>query len=355
MKIGRESVGDVDAARGDARQFDAEGHFGLGFDMAALGGLDELALRVIGAFRSALKQRQPRRGTADRPAEVNAIAAPSAAAKNRLTRFADQRDGNEKMFGAREIAADDLDVVLFRRDGQLLDDCRRIVLGGRSDRDDRVPRPPAHRRDVGEIDRETFPRDETQRDRAREVDVLDEHVVGDDLTSDDCRIVAGARKKLANAGNQIAFAHRLITGTIGSNGRSNVSPRYVTASRKSPDGGAVGSTFAAFASSLAAISSGVAFPRPTSTRNAVSLRTIFHRKCEASMRKRIRSPLATAWHRSTTTMRDSSSFSRLSLNALKSWRPSSSAAARDIVLISSRSLIHQTNGLANAVRRVAIW
>ena len=224
-KIGRETVGDIDAARRDAREFDTEGDFSLRLDMAALRRFDELALRVIGAFRPALEQREAGRGTADRTAEINAIAAPRATAKNRLTRFADQRDGDEEMLRSREIAADDLDVVLFRRDRQLFDDRRRVFLVRRADRDDRVARLATHRRDVGEIDGETFARDQPQRDDAREVDVLHEHVVGDHLTADDGGIVAGARKELADAGNQIAFAHLLITGTIGSSARSNVSPR----------------------------------------------------------------------------------------------------------------------------------
>jgi hypothetical protein len=54
-------------------------------------------------------------------------------------------------------------------------------------------------------------------------------------------------------------------------------------------------------------------------------------------------------------MRDSSAARRLSVNALKSCRPAAAAAAVRMASKSSRSLIHQTNDFANALRRMEIW
>ena len=64
------------------------------------------------------------------------------------------------------------------------------------------------------------------------------------MTYDDyfaARIVSDPlREQLANARDQLVLVHRACTGTIGASGRANVSPSYVIASRKRPDGGAVG-------------------------------------------------------------------------------------------------------------------
>ena len=92
VQVRRKTVGDVDATRGHPHEFHAEGDLGLGFEMAPLRGLDELAFRVIGAFRSTLEQRQPGSRAADRTAEVDAIATTRTAAKNGLRCFADERD-----------------------------------------------------------------------------------------------------------------------------------------------------------------------------------------------------------------------------------------------------------------------
>src|SRR5207248_3568862 len=66
---------------------------------------------------------------------------------------------------------------------------------------------------------------------------------------------------------EIGFAHG--TDTIGDSGRSNGAP-YVTASRNSPDGGAVGCHASVRSSGLPA-----ALPRPASTKNDTNFRTIF--------------------------------------------------------------------------------
>src|SRR5436305_75826 len=109
MKVRREAVGNIDATRGDANELHAECDFRLRLEMAALRRFDELPFGVIGAFRSALLQRESGRRAADWPAEIDAIASPRSAAENGLTCFANQRDGDEETFGSRKIAADNLD------------------------------------------------------------------------------------------------------------------------------------------------------------------------------------------------------------------------------------------------------
>ena len=145
MEIGREPVGDVDAARGHAAAASCRAR------LRASGSrwrrfADSMNSRSGVARRSSVPrciQRQSGRGTADRPAEVDAIAA-------RARRYAEsaalaspiERDGDEELFGSRKIAADDLDAALF---AAAIASSSMIVRGrplvGRADRDDRVSRP----------------------------------------------------------------------------------------------------------------------------------------------------------------------------------------------------------------------
>src|SRR6266567_5994953 len=97
----------------------------------------------------------------------------------------------------------------------------------------------AHRREIRKICGETLSSNELDRNRAREVDVLNGHVGGDHLIANHRGVIADLWKEFLQPGDQLAFVHRRNTGTIGASGFSNGSP-YVTASRKRPEGGAVG-------------------------------------------------------------------------------------------------------------------
>ena len=166
-----------------------------------------------------LQEEESRGGRAERPADVDAIAAPRAAAQERLLRLADRGDGDEELRRAREIAADDLDAPLAP---QLFNQRPRFRLVGRSDGHHRIERFRPHRRQVGEVDGDALAGDQWQRRRGGEVDVFDHHVVGDDLLADDRRVVAGAREERADARQKVGLAHD--TGTIGASGRSKPSP-----------------------------------------------------------------------------------------------------------------------------------
>ena len=144
-----------------------------------------------------------------------------AAAKKRLLRLADRGDRDRELLRARQIAADDLYAPLACSVREFFDQLAHIHPRRRADGDERELRLRSHRCEIGQIHGQRFARDETQRNVAFEIDVLDEHVVRDHLIADGRGIVPGARKELANARDEIGFAHR--TGTIGASGRSNVS------------------------------------------------------------------------------------------------------------------------------------
>src|SRR5262249_29955786 len=81
-----------------------------------------------------------------------------------------------------------------------------------------------------------------------------------------------------------------LTQTAGRSSPGAGSSAYRTYSRKRPDGGAV--HFAETADLVFSrffISSGSSVPRPVSTSVPTILRTIFHKKCEALKRNRIKS------------------------------------------------------------------
>ena len=241
MQIARKAVREVDARRHliDLREVAAEADLRLGIDMPADRAHRELALRVrhVGAAVNApavLQQPQPRGGAADRAAEVDAVAGAGAAPQQRaMLDVADRGDRDRQLLRSREVPADEVDVVLPRRARERLEKLVDLLVDPRrqSERDERVRRQRAHRREVREIHSEALPRHEAQRDGAREVDVLDEHVGRDHVLADDRGVVADAdlgaalREELAHARDDVRFLHRRSTGTIGSSGRSNVSPR----------------------------------------------------------------------------------------------------------------------------------
>jgi hypothetical protein len=163
-----------------------------------------------------------------------------AAPQQRLLRFADGRNRQNELRRSRKVASDDLDALLVRGRRELIDQFVRVDPLRNTERGDREQRARTHRGEIGEIHSEALPRDEVNRNRTREVDIFDEHVVRDDLLADHRGIVAGAREMLPDPFDQIGFFHRRGTGTRGSSGRSNRSREYRMASRKSPDGGAVG-------------------------------------------------------------------------------------------------------------------
>ena len=104
------------------------------------------------------------------------------------------------------------------------------------------------------------------------------------------------------------------------------------------------------ASSNCAASAGFISPRPTAASTPTMRRTIFQRKCDPCTRMRTSAPASTSSRRSSTTTVDFSSGSS-SEKAAKSCRPTNASAARRMASRSSGSRIHQTKGLANAVRR----
>src|SRR5436305_13236247 len=98
MEVGGEAVADVDAGRGDPVQFQTELDLGLGVALAADRRLDELPQGKAGTHGRMLQEMQAGSGPAERPADVDAVAALRPAAEERIAGLADGGDGDDELF-----------------------------------------------------------------------------------------------------------------------------------------------------------------------------------------------------------------------------------------------------------------